>query len=173
VLLSAYSGARPAEIFEATTQDFEERRGHLIFNIREDNRDEGQTVKTDESVRRVPLHSAVVEEIRAYLATLPPTEPLFPMVTKREHTGKLSENAGEQVNRWIQDKAGVEGKTLYYFRHTWKTAMRGFIPGEDIRDTITGHANGSVGRDYGRFPIATLAKAMESVPADPMLWEIE
>jgi integrase len=94
-------------------------------------------------------------------------------VTLRGKSGKRSENAGAQINGWIQDVAGIESKTFHYFRHTWKTAMRGFIPGEDIRDAITGHKNGSVGRAYGRFPIATLAKAMESVPADPMLWEIE
>jgi integrase len=172
VLLSAYSGARLAEIVEASTLDFEERAGHLIFQIREDNRDDGQTVKTDESVRRFPLHSCVVKEVRAYLASIP-EGPLFAQVTLRGKSGKRSENAGAQINGWIQDVAGIESKTFHYFRHTWKTAMRGFIPGEDIRDAITGHKNGSVGRAYGRFPIATLAKAMESVPADPMLWEIE
>jgi integrase len=171
ILLAAYSGARDAEVFEARREDFAEWRSrHLVFSISEDNRGEGQTVKTAESVRQFALHAAVVEEVRAYLATLPPTGPLFPMVTKRARTGKLSENAAAAVNGWI--KSVTLGKTYYYFRHTFKTVCRGRVD-RDVRNYIMGHKTGDVAEDYGRVPIPKTVKAMASVPADPMEWEIE
>jgi len=35
---------------------------------------------------------------------------------------------------------------------------------EDMADKLTGHANGAIGRDYGRFPIVDLAAAVRRVP---------
>jgi integrase len=52
--VTVYCGARVGEISEATTHDFERRDDMLVLHIREDNRDENQTLKTDESERRFP-----------------------------------------------------------------------------------------------------------------------
>jgi len=172
-LMDMYSGARPGEIIDANKADFVEREGHLVFHIREDNREEGQTIKTAESKRRFPLHSAICEEVRNYLATLPEGSPLFPFVAIREKTGKRVENACDSMNDWIQQTVGFTGKTCYYFRHTAKRVFRNFVDREDVADYITGHASPSVSRKYGKVALYKLAQAMESVPADPMAWEID
>ena len=49
-LIGALSGARPAEVVEAHTDDVELIDGRWCPHIREDNRDENQTVKTESGV---------------------------------------------------------------------------------------------------------------------------
>jgi integrase len=66
-LIAAFSGARLAEIVEANKADFEWDGGHLVFHVRLDNRAETEDLKTEGSVRRFPLHSAIRDEVAAYL----------------------------------------------------------------------------------------------------------
>jgi hypothetical protein len=47
-----------------------------------------------------------------------------------------------------------------------------FCRASPLSGYIEGHASG-VAADYGRYPIATLREAIESVPADPLCWELE
>ena len=171
VLIAAYSGACLAEITEAHVRDFEETPNGLVFHIREKHRPDGQRVKTEFRPRRFPLHSAIVEEVRAYLATIG-DGPLFPDV-KLDRYGKAAHNAGETLRKWIKAQ-GINRKGIGFhaFRHSFKTAMRRVIRDEEIRNYIEGHASG-VAADYGRYPIATLREAIESVPADPLRWELE
>jgi integrase len=54
-------------------------------------------------------------------------------------------------------------KTFHSFRHGWKDAARAVMP-EEHHDAITGHANGSVGRSYGRgVPLKVLAESMAKI----------
>jgi hypothetical protein len=79
ILIHAYHGPRLSEIVEASTKDFVVDGDELIFHIRLDNRPETQRVKTNYSLRRFPLHRAIVPEVKAYLASIP-EGPLFPQI---------------------------------------------------------------------------------------------
>jgi integrase len=61
-LIAALSGARLAEVVEAHTDDIEMIDGRWCLHIREDNREENQTVKTEASVRTVPLHDEIIRQ---------------------------------------------------------------------------------------------------------------
>jgi integrase len=77
-LIAALSGARLAEVVEAHTDDIEMIDGRWCLHIREDNRDENQTVKTESSVRTLPLHDEIVRQgFIAYVHSLP-RGPMFP-----------------------------------------------------------------------------------------------
>jgi integrase len=163
-----FSGTRPGEFIDANVQDFKTIGDNLVFHIRELHREEGQTIKLIEAVRRFPLHRRVVDQgFRDYLASLPAGSPLFPKV-KISKSGKRVENASATVNDWIQRVTGTK-KTLYFFRHTFKSVARGRIDRE-LRNYIMGHSFDDVAAEYGDYPLAMLAEAMAKIPADPMQW---
>ena len=162
-LIALFSGARLAEIVEASTSDFEMVGEHLVFNVRLDNREQGQTLKNHTSTpRRFPLHSAIKDEISEYLVTLPANSPLFPHV-KVDRDGKRSHNAGNTILKWLR-KIGITDprKVFHSHRHTFKTACRGKIDRE-IRNYITGHTTGDTASEYGDYPIDMLAVEIEKI----------
>src|SRR5258708_38714192 len=59
-LIASLSGARLAEVVEAHTCDIEMIDGRWCLHIRERNREGNQTVKTEASVRTVPLHDEII-----------------------------------------------------------------------------------------------------------------
>ena len=132
VLIAAYSGACLGEIVESHKRDFEETESGLVFHIRLDNRSDGQELKTEFRPRRFPLHSSIVPEVKAYLATIA-DGPLFPDIAKDRY-GKAAHNAGETLRRWIKGLGIVrKGIGFHAFRHSFKTAMRRVIRDEEIR----------------------------------------
>jgi len=66
-------------------------------------------------------------------------------------------------SRLTETELRGDGKTFHSFRHGWKDAARAVMP-EEHHDAITGHANGSVGRSYGRgVPLKVLAESMARI----------
>jgi integrase len=175
--LTVYCGARVGEISEATTHDFEQRDDMLVLHIREDNRDENQTLKTDESERRFPLHQAVLDAgFAAYLDSLPPG-PLFPKVTANRTTGKRSRNAGDELNDFLR-YIGVfveKKKTFHSLRHSFETMVRDVDLGirEGVSDYLTGRAKKNQSDKYGDHALSNLRAAMAKIPADPMKWKLD
>jgi integrase len=79
--------------------------------------------------------------------------------------------------------ADQDGKPIYDRRkanHSWRHTVRTrwrevdpvtgehYIPNEGVADKMCGHASGSVGREYGYFPMPTLKASIYNVPA----WEL-
>ena len=170
VLIAAYSGAVRGEIVDSSSRDFEETEHGLVFHIRETNRAVG--LKTDYRPRRFPLHSAIVEDVRQYLSTIP-KGPLFPQLTP-DSEGSVSHRAGRDLIEFIKG-CGIDrkGEKFHCHRHTFKTALRRVLPrDEETRNYITGHATKGVAADYGRVPLATLREVMDMVDSDAMKWEL-
>jgi integrase len=170
-LIGAYHGPRLAEIVEANVNDFRWHGKHLVFDISLQNREKSMTLKNHTSTpRRFPLHSAIRNEVAEYLATLPPGSPLFPNV-KLDRDGKRGHNAGNTLWKWLR-KIGVvtkgSKKCFHSHRHTYETHCRGLID-KDIRNYLMGHGAADVSAEYGKYPIARLAREIEKVNplADP------
>lgn len=163
--LAAMSGARLAEIVEANTADIEITPEGAIFHVRYDYRTENQRLKNEESVRSFPIHSAIMREgFGAYVASLP-AGPLFPTVKVDRH-GLAANRASHIVNPWLREIGITDPRKVFHsHRHTFKTLCRGRME-EEIHDAITGHSNGSIGRDYGEYPMPMLREAIERLP-DP------
>jgi integrase len=161
--IAAFSGARLAEIVEADIRDVEITPQGAIFHIRLENRPPTQRLKGTFSERSIPLHSAIMAEgFAAYVGSLP-TGPLFPTL-RLDGEGRLANNASNIIMPWLRDKIGITDprKVFHSWRHTFKTNCRGKIA-EEIHDAITGHSTGSIGRSYGRYPMAVLREAIEKV----------
>ena len=184
--IAAYSGARLAEVIEATTADVEiDENGITIFHIRLEHRiGKMKSLKTGEiSERPLPLHDAVLAEgeFLAYVRWVRDTFHggghglLFPQFN--EWRGRINTDASTRLMDWLRDEVGIKHpqKVFHSWRHTVKTRFRGvdenenpYIPQEDVRDKLTGHASGKIGRTYGYFPNSTLRAAIKRVPAWPL-----
>lgn len=180
-MLAAYHGFRVAEIAEAHTDDVlqmdTERCGPVwVLAIREDNREPGQTVKNDTSVRKVPLHSAVLDAgFIAYVKSLP-RGPLFPHVPL-DSKGKRGHNASREANTWLHHIGIPAGRSFHGHRHAVEHCFRNLVEGEivrdDISDRILGHKNKkNVSLRYGGFAVTAMQAAIEKIGfAEPEIAE--
>jgi integrase len=171
-MLAAYHGFRIAEIAEAHTDDVfqmeTEQFGPMwVLAVREDNREPGQTVKTDTSVRRVPLHSAVLHPgFIAYVKSVP-RGPLFPHIPL-DSKGKRAHNASREINIWLRHIGIPPERSFHGHRHAVEDHFRNLAEGDivrdDISDRILGHSNKkNVSRRYGGFAIAAMKVAIERI----------
>jgi integrase len=162
-LIAGFSGMRREEIAEAHTADIKRVGDHVVFFVREDNRD-GLTLKTDESTRKVVMHSAIAEALMQHVESLPPG-PLFRELNP-DLDGKRADAAGSIVSRWLRNVAGItdKRKVFHSWRHTIATLMCDHGVPERRAFYITGHAPSTKGAKYVHHSIPEIAKAIETIP---------
>lgn len=163
-LLAYYTGARVEELAQLHLKDFQAIDGIYYIHINDEADD--KSVKNRASVRRVPLHSHLIElGFIDYVNHLQKTERVFPKLT--QGSGKKYSN---RVSKWLsdhfRDDLGINPaiKPMHGFRHTFKTLARANSIPKDVVDTLQGHSGGDVAETYGEYPLATLADAVEKIP---------
>lgn len=149
-LIAAYTGARLAELGGLRVIDVQELKGVWFLNI---TPHAGRRLKTKKSRRQVALHPDLLSA--GFLEYVKATEEaghkmVFPQIKKNS-----ADQVGASWSKWwgrYTTSLGIvdEGKVFHSFRHTFKTACRIAGMPEDVHDAMTGHSNGSVGRDYGK-----------------------
>lgn len=170
VPLGLFHGMRLGEMCQLDRSNLVQRDGVWCLLVRpsEDDEDgQGKSAKTDTSVRTVPLHRRVLDELGflEYAATLRGTK-LFPGV-RPDSKGRWSGLVSDWFTKYRR-KIGLRERwfDFHALRGTWKAGARGLRLPEDLHDAITGHETGSVGRGYGRHPIAQLKEAVDKVDFD-------
>jgi hypothetical protein len=157
-ILALYHGFRAGELCQLDTADVLKKAGVWCLSIRPSAEDaetdadrHGKSVKTDTSIRVVPLHSAVIAlGFLDYVQSVKGRK-LFPRI-KVDSIGRWSGNWSKWFSRYRNDIGlGGRWRDFHSFRHGWKTAARGAGIPKDIHDEITGHENGDVGSGYGKF----------------------
>jgi integrase len=175
-LLALFSGARLSELVPLTVGDIklDVASGVRFMTLIEDAT-VGRSVKTDASVRAVPLHSELlkigfVEFVERARATDGSSARLFPEI-ERGPKGTF----GEVWSKWFgryKRSLGIanENSVFHSFRHGFKDALRAAQVSEDINDALTGHAGSNrVARGYGwkdmvrRFGLPALQAAVQKV----------
>ena len=124
---------------------------------------EGQSLKTRNSRRAVPVHKQLLSD--GFLGMIPKEGRLFTTGTK--------DAASKRLNTAI-NSAGIkdESKVFHSLRHTFKSACRAAGLDEDTHDRLTGHKSSHVGRSYGTHSIAALKVAIDKVEFGiDWLWE--
>jgi len=147
-LIAALSGAGLAEVVEAHTDDIEMIDGRWCLHIREDNRDENQTVKTESSVRTVPLHEEIIRQgFTEYVHSLP-RGPLFPQYRTNKYNRR--NDHASKVNSEFVRNLGIKDRRkapMHSWRHFAKTYFKNDpLVKEEIHDAITGDGSDSEGR---------------------------
>ncbi|TDG10433.1 site-specific integrase [Paraburkholderia guartelaensis] len=172
-LLALLHGARLEELAQLSPSDvYEEtyRDGNgtaTAWVVRLTAAGEGQDVKNVPSVRRIPIHAAILERgFLEYVASRKGADRLFDVRPDRE--GREGASWGKWWGMYLRGTCGVIDPRIapmHSFRHLWKDLARDAGITEEVSDAITGHAGGSVGRSYGSitYPLAPLVSAMARI----------
>jgi integrase len=143
-----------------------------FFTVIEDE-ETGRSVKTETSVRAVPIHPELVrigfiEFVDGVRRSGGQSARLFPEL-QQGSKGGFGEAFSKFFGRYKRS-LGIdnENSVFHSFRHGFKDALRAAGVNEDVNDALTGHGGGNaVARGYGsddmvrRFGFATLNAAVE------------
>jgi integrase len=173
-LLALYSGARLNELAPMCADDvkLDKASGVHFMTVIEDE-DAGRRLKTEASVRAVPIHPELMrigflEFVDRQRADRGTSARLFPKLTQGSKGG-----FGEAFSKWFghhKRSLGIDNErsVFHSFRHGFKDALRAAGVNEDVNDALTGHGGGNaVARGYGsddmvrRFGFRTLQAAVQ------------
>jgi len=140
VRMALYTGARLGELCQLREENIIRETGAIFLHITDDP-EMGKTVKTRNSVRRVPVHRQLIADgFEEWLASRSDLQ-LFPFT---------SSVASKRLNRRFKAAGIGEGKVVHSLRHTFIGAARQVME-EDYRERITGHKSQRVSRTYGDY----------------------
>jgi hypothetical protein len=108
-LIPLFSGMRIGEWSEADTRDIRRIDGVWVFCLDYDNKLlDDQTLKNDESIRKWPIHSAVIKAgFIKYVKSLPPG-PLFPMLKMSAKYDRRRGDASRLMGTWLRETAAIK-----------------------------------------------------------------
>lgn len=164
-ILALYTGARLEELGQLAIDDVRCEGEIHYLDINADG--EGKSVKTQSSIRRVPMHPVIIA--LGFLEYVAKTRrhghtDVFPYV--RSKAAKRTASFSKWVNRYFRDTCGISDRrrVFHSFRHTFKDACRNAGIARDVHDAITGHSDSSVGGRYGQgHSLTILAEAIEKI----------
>ena len=158
-LLCRYTGARLNEMAQLTHSDIEcSEDGIYCIHVR---RGDGQTVKTDSSLRRIPISEHLIE--LGFLEFVNSSQgALFPDIPRGTY-GKASSAFSRWWSKRVKSKGIKIAQPAHAFRHAFKTEMRALGITDSISDAITGHASKTEGGRYGSVPLATKKEAIDKL----------
>jgi integrase len=158
--LCCFMGARLDEPAGAAVADVEQIGSYWVLNIRLDNRHEGASIKNVSSVRKVPLHPALIREgFLDYIDKLPKTGPLFPSLKPDKFGSKggtATKRVGPIIRRLAKEMPSLADKDLspsHSWRHRLHNECRRLALRQDVEDALTGHAQKGGGPGYGEYAI--------------------
>lgn len=170
-LMALYTGARLEELCQLMVDDIriQEKIPYLriLDLVNEDDDKQVKRLKNEGSRREIPVPKVLIAHgFLDYVQHMTEKKEvwLFPHLTVEPKYGRRGANWSKWWGRW-RKTLKVEGrdKCFHAFRHVFKTACRSAGIGEDIHDAITGHSKGHEGRNYGKFPLLALNRAIHRV----------
>jgi site-specific recombinase XerD len=165
-LLMLFSGMRGHEFAEADTRDIRQIEGVWCLLVDCDYRtQDNETLKTDESIRKIPLHSAVLDAgFLKYVSDLPPG-PLFPMLKENKY-GRRRAEASRLLGTWLRETVEITDsrRVNHSHRHSVETLMCAAGVRKRIAFAVTGHAAESEGDKYIHPTVKMLKRAVEKIP---------
>ena len=144
VRLLGSTGMRLSEAFEIEGEEKEKGCRYVIVGK-----------KTEQSLRRVPLPTAVLPFLPKAM-----TGPLFPRTTLDP-----PDAASKRLNRFLDD-CGIADprKVVHSLRHRAQDRLRAASCPEDVRWAILGHEEETVAAGYGEgFPVPLLRKWIDKI----------
>lgn len=168
-LLGMYTGARLEELARLTLADVGEEDGVQYVHIR--GGANGRRVKTRGSVRKIPIHSKLIElGFLDYILTSrkEPSLRIFPQLKSQRE--KLSAAWSQWWGRYSRDHGIADSRKVFHsFRHTVKRKLRDAGVDKTLRDALMGHKADDVAEGYGLdheglgISLPVLAKAVEQI----------
>jgi integrase len=169
--LSAFQLTRTSEVADIHTRDFFIEDGVWAMQIAIKNRSKDQGIKTEQSHRKMALHSAVLDEGFIDFLQAAGDGPLFSTLAL-DSNGKRAGQASNLTSTWLRDVVGIKDpdKPFYSLRHSGITDLRiartpnGEIAVKpDIERYLTAHGKRDEHGRYGEYPVSELKAAIEWV----------
>ncbi len=162
-LIALFSGMRLGEICQLRTADLQREGKIWFFNVTEEG--ESQSVKTPAGIRRVPVHSALVDcGMLKYAAGLP-TGQLFPGLKPGGPDGKLSWYVSRRYTAYRRNLRVDRARLSFHsFRKTASTALdNAGVPQADVAALI-GHERGFTFDTYSKgLELQRLGRIIEKI----------
>lgn len=162
IKLAAYTGGRLEELAQLSKDNVRTIDGVAAIEIDDLN---GRKVKTESSVRTVPLHPDIAEGFLKFAAASTSRHSTVfgfrPDAKTRRHADVLSSEFGR-----LMDRAGLTDRRLVFhsFRHGLKKEMSDARVDPDARRLILGHTGRDAHDGYESFGLAALATEISRVP---------
>lgn len=165
-LLMLYTGARREELSQLLASDVvkDQDTGIWYLSIQSG---EDKTVKTSNSIRKVPLHDDLIElGFINYHQTLSTSSRLFPKLQSHPVNG-YGHAIGKAWAKYLKQVVQLDSQASpsHGFRHTFKTLCREAGIETAVSDWITGHASTNVGATYGINPLQRMANELKKFPS--------
>lgn len=171
-LVMLYSGARPGEIAQLAISDVRQEHGHWIMHITDEGEAtaEGKSVKTESSMRIVPIHSELVRlgflQYHANRMNAQNGAQLFPEATRNDR-GQMMPEYSREFGKYLTRLGLKDGRgfSLYSFRHGAIDAFRraGYL--DDQFKFLIGHGKGTMTGKYGTLPQGMIEQRVELINA--------
>ena len=161
-MIAMYQGARQNEILQLRKSDivFERETWLLSFHDRFEN----NSMKTESSVRIVPIHKALIERgFVKWITNIRRESRLFPSASLGIY-GNYSQTYSKHINAEYR-RLGIFNH-FHSLRHSFRDACREAEISQDIVDYLGGWSgSASVGRSYGalEFSLKHLSKALNRI----------
>jgi len=167
-LIMLYSGARPGEIAQLATGDVRQEHGHWIMHITTEG-DGDKRVKTDGSMRVVPVHSQLVKLgfLDYHDGMKKARQSRLFQLAERNSRGQIIADFSREFGRYIT-RLGIKngrGLSLYSFRHGVTDALRSAGHLDENFGFILGHTKATTTGIYGIMPQGILEQRIELVNA--------
>ncbi|HCZ9260929.1 TPA: site-specific integrase [Vibrio alginolyticus] len=165
-LLMLYTGARREELCQLRSKDVLQDKDTGIWYLWIQS-GEDQTVKTSNSIRKVPLHDDLIElGFIRYHQTLSTSSRLFPKLQPHPVNG-YGHAIGKAWAKYLKTEVKLvsQASPSHGFRHTFKTLCREAGIETAVSDWITGHAATNVGATYGTNPLQRMASELKKFPS--------
>lgn len=161
----AWTGARLSEIACLHRDNIREEDGIHYLDLCEVH--PLQSLKSDASERRVPLHRELIDAGFLKFAQGRNGDWVFPEIMDAEDPKKAIKNISRDYNRGIiHGYCQLPPKlTVHSFRHTFKSALRrlGYADNSEVWYPLLGHEDGRAGAGYGDHPIGPLNEVVQRV----------
>lgn len=159
-LLGIFTGSRISELAQLQVADID--TDSVIPQVSITDEGTGQQVKTDSSIRSLPIHSELISlgflEYVSDMRSAGHTR-LFPLIKMR--AGK----PGAFFSRWFNENKPEGLPDFHSFRHTVRSVLAEAGVSEPVMDRITGHkVKGSTGtRVYTHYSAEFMRQAVEQI----------
>jgi len=162
VFVSAYTGARVSEVCQLRAEDVLQQEDVWCVRFAA----EAGSLKNANSERIVPLHSGLIAEGFVEFAKRTPPGPLFGEL-KLDRFASRGGTGTKLIGRWVRSLGLVDPRLSpsHSWRHRLRTLGRRHELSTDILDAITGHQKRTVADSYGEYPVKSLQRELEKIPA--------
>jgi integrase len=164
--LLAYTGARPGEVAQLRKEDVRKERGIPFAKITSDADEAGHEVKSNASLRDVPLHRAVIAEGFLEFVEKAKDGPLFRDLSPGRY-GKRGDAASDKYMHWLRNVVGIEDKRVvgHSWRHRVEDELREIEAPAEVAHAITGRTLTGSRAGYGLgVSMRKKAKSIERLP---------